>query len=272
MSQLKQLSVHTKCIGGYYLNNKNNPIRLSVSDGHYRPSDFTTEYILKNKPEWADPENVNIIDFNSRFQNTNFKNFYLDMEKRPINPIGRTGLRGRGVLGKWGPNTAADPLVTRWKRDKDNKIMMDEGGNLILQFVAIKRKDNGEYALPGGMVEPGESLSLTAKREFGEEALNSLEMSPKESKSLKEKLELFFSENRCIYEGYVDDPRNTDNAWMVTKCFLWHDDTGNVMDNFKLEAGDDACGVKWIDYSPKTDIKLYASHSSWVKHAYNLLL
>ena len=29
------------------------------------------------------------------------------------NPIGRTGMTGRGLLGRWGPNHAADPIVTR---------------------------------------------------------------------------------------------------------------------------------------------------------------
>lgn len=29
------------------------------------------------------------------------------------NPRGRTGLSGRGLLGRWGPNHAADPIVTR---------------------------------------------------------------------------------------------------------------------------------------------------------------
>lgn len=29
------------------------------------------------------------------------------------NPTGRTGLTGRGLLGRWGPNHAADPIVTR---------------------------------------------------------------------------------------------------------------------------------------------------------------
>lgn len=30
----------------------------------------------------------------------------------PVNPVGRTGLIGRGHLGRWGPNHAADPIVT----------------------------------------------------------------------------------------------------------------------------------------------------------------
>jgi len=31
----------------------------------------------------------------------------------PLNIRGRTGLKGRGVLGRYGPNHAADPIVTR---------------------------------------------------------------------------------------------------------------------------------------------------------------
>ena len=82
----------------------------------------------------------------------------------PRNPRGRTGLAGRGLLGKWGPNHAADPIVTRWGPDKD------EHGERPLQMVAIKRQDTGDWAIPGGMVDDGEHLSDTLKREFAEEA------------------------------------------------------------------------------------------------------
>ena len=30
------------------------------------------------------------------------------------NPVGRTGVCGRGRLARWGPNHAADPIVTRY--------------------------------------------------------------------------------------------------------------------------------------------------------------
>lgn len=64
------------------------------------------------------------------------------------NPIGRTGIVGRGLLGKWGPNHAADPIVTRWKKDSaGEKVMLK--GKPLLEFVAIKRRDTGEWALPG---------------------------------------------------------------------------------------------------------------------------
>ena len=29
------------------------------------------------------------------------------------NPFGRTGLTGRGLLGRWGPNHATEAIVTR---------------------------------------------------------------------------------------------------------------------------------------------------------------
>ena len=46
----------------------------------------------------------------------------------------------------------------------------------ILQVVLILRRDGGGWALPGGMVDPGEVVTQTLKREFMEEALDSTQM------------------------------------------------------------------------------------------------
>ncbi|XP_022374880.1 ADP-ribose pyrophosphatase, mitochondrial isoform X2 [Enhydra lutris kenyoni] len=204
----------------------------------YNPVEYTAVSVLAG-PKWADPQ--------------------------IRNPAGRTGLVGRGLLGRWGPNHAADPIITRWKRDSSgNKITHPISGKNILQFVAIKRKDCGEWAIPGGMVDPGEKISATLKREFGEEALNSLQKSGAEKRELEEQLhKLFSQEHLVIYKGYVDDPRNTDNAWMETEAVNYHDETGEVMDDLTLEAGDDAGKVKWVDISDQ--LQLYASHSQFIK-------
>lgn len=42
------------------------------------------------------------------------------------------------------------------------------------------------------MVDPGEKISKTLQREFGEEALNTLELSPDERVAQLKKLEEFF--------------------------------------------------------------------------------
>lgn len=111
------------------------------------------------------------------------------------------------------------------------------------------------------MVDPGENVSATLKREFTEEALNS----GVDTNIFEE----FFSGGEEIYKGYVDDPRNTDNAWMETVAMNFHDETGDKVGKFKLEAGDDAAKVKWAQVSSET--KLYASHSDIIKKVVELL-
>ena len=56
---------------------------------------------------------------------------------------------GRGLLGRWGPNHAGDPVVTRWAKDEQDEKRK------VLEIILISRKDSGELALPGGMVDPG---------------------------------------------------------------------------------------------------------------------
>uniref|UniRef100_A0A4X2K7H0 ADP-ribose pyrophosphatase, mitochondrial n=1 Tax=Vombatus ursinus TaxID=29139 RepID=A0A4X2K7H0_VOMUR len=236
----------------------------------YKPVEYTAAAVLAG-PSWADPqigERGFFPKFNERDGLVDRKSHHGPYEienGRPRNPAGRTGLEGRGLLGRWGPNHAADPIITRWKRDNyGNKVSHPVSGKSILQLVSIKRKDCGEWAIPGGMVDPGEKISATLKREFGEEAMNSLEKSNAEKKDLEEQLHRLFSqEHLVVYKGYVDDPRNTDNAWMETEAVNYHDETGETMDNLTLEAGDDAGKVKWVEINNK--LRLYASHSQFIE-------
>lgn len=182
----------------------------------------------------------------------------------PLNPIGRTGIIGRGLLGRWGPNHAADPIVTRWKRNGTGALEIDRGTEKpVLQFVAVQRRDTGEWAIPGGMVDGDENISSTLKREFMEETMNALEKSDTEVEEIETSINKFFANGDEIYRGYVDDPRNTDNAWMETCATNFHDENGNSVGNMVLEAGDDAANVRWIDVNKK--LKLYASHEKFVE-------
>uniref|UniRef100_A0A0K0DH98 Nudix hydrolase domain-containing protein n=1 Tax=Angiostrongylus cantonensis TaxID=6313 RepID=A0A0K0DH98_ANGCA len=217
-------------------------IRWSMPFPEYDPPDYTDPKLLGRK--WADPDipdgsfKWNAVD--GKVNRVSFVGAYaFDSMARPMNPIGRTGLRGRGVLGRWGPNHAADPLVTRLKNGK-------------LQFVAIRRSDTGEWAIPGGMVEAGEEVSQTLKREFSEETLDG---------KIRSELEQLWKNGRELYRGYVDDPRNTDNAWMETVCVNFHDTTA-LLDNVELKAGDDAVNVRWVTVDSHEP--LYASHEDFI--------
>uniref|UniRef100_G3MM24 Nudix hydrolase domain-containing protein n=1 Tax=Amblyomma maculatum TaxID=34609 RepID=G3MM24_AMBMU len=270
---LKTMRVHFKCRGAKYPGT--DVLRLPVPDDkvawtvewpEYKPPSYSIPG-LASKP-WADPEigshfcpSWNTLD--GTVDRRSHEGAYAVQDGRPQNPHGRTGLSGRGRLGRWGPNHAADPLVTRWKRDSAGSVVMNECSRLpVLQFVAIARRDSGEWAIPGGMVDPGELVSATLRREFCEEAMNSLSMSEQDKRSLEKSLELFFSKGIEVYKGYVDDPRNTDNAWMETVAFNFHDENGNITGKFSLEAGDDAAKVRWTDIDK--ELCLYASHSDLV--------
>ncbi|XP_030197754.1 ADP-ribose pyrophosphatase, mitochondrial isoform X2 [Gadus morhua] len=230
-----------------------------------------TDPNVASRPTWADPDLGSKV-FSPRFNcvdgavdRTSFLGDYKLLQNRPLNPRGRTGLAGRGLLGRWGPNHAADPIVTRWKVDaKGQKVSHPASKRPVLQFISIKRKDCGEWAIPGGMVDPGEMVTLTLQREFSEEALNSLALPAGERAQTHQRItQLFKGPGLQVYRGYVDDPRNTDNAWMETVAVNFHDETGNSVSELPLQAGDDAGQVTWVDLD--SAFPLYASHSHFLE-------
>jgi len=270
--------MHTKCRAEVYQAKASHPVaRLQVADEvvpwdtvweDYKPEDFTAQHVLT--ADWADPE-LGREDFDPQWNQVDngvdrrsHPVPYAVVDGRPRNPLGRTGLGGRGVLGKWGPNHAADPIVTRWARTEEGDIVTDpDSGKQVLEFVAIQRKDTGAWAIPGGMVDPGEKVTATLKREFMEEALDSTGAAKEKITELQAMVDQFFSGGKEVYRGYVDDPRNTDNAWMETTAIHFHDDTGDQVGTFPLAAGDDAGAIQWMRLSEQVD--LYASHKDFVQ-------
>ena len=206
----------------------------------YNPPYYVAPVVLKNDcttnpAGWADPEEISLL---SEIPGETFAGpLNLDEAGKPMNPVGRTGIAGRGLLGKWGPNYAADPIITR---------VNGETGQM--EMLAVQRRDNGQWAIPGGMVDKGEEVSKTLARELQEETGVVLDM----------------AEGHLIYQGYIDDPRNTDNAWMETTAKHLHLPP-ETADRMNLQAGSDAKAVRWLPLVPETVKNLYASHCALVK-------
>lgn len=242
-----------------------------------------------DKKRWAEPHDLDaeknsylktrITFINGYKQTMEEAGIKFDKYNLPINPMGRTGMWGPGLLGKNGPNQAADPIFTRWAPftwDRINNALKKCITNyprkknfcnlfkeLILLFphlemIAIQRRDTKDWAIPGGMVEAGQTVSQTLRNEINEEACNNMDPD-KASKEIDEILNR--EENNIIYCGYVDDPRNTDSRWMETTAVHFHCQS-KLAYQIKLEAGDDAQNVTWLKMTslePRYE-NLYASH------------
>jgi ADP-ribose pyrophosphatase YjhB (NUDIX family) len=167
---------------------------------------------------WADPETDPArIDWPARQAAIPFE----IRDGRPVNPHAPTGVRyGRNEFGHWGEGLAADAIVT---------ATTDGGQRWLLM---VERGDGHGWALPGGMVEPGEDRVDAAVRELIEETGLGLPAG---------------AERYVMLPRYVPDPRASDEAWIVTTAVCA--DLGRYPRPAALPAvagADDARRAAWV--------------------------
>ena len=69
--------------------------------------------------------------------------------------MGRTGIRGKGVLWRWGPNHVIKAVCTRWRQkytaENQQAGYLYVEGKRLLEFIAVRREGDSEsvYGLPG---------------------------------------------------------------------------------------------------------------------------
>jgi ADP-ribose pyrophosphatase YjhB (NUDIX family) len=177
------------------------------------------------------------------------KQYQLDTDYRPLHPWWKEmvrrpdigGVIGKGFYYHWGANYTADAAVTA----TDSTGL----GHLLL----IRRKDTGEWALPGGFVDDLEISKQTALRELNEES--SLDLSNQRV------------EPQLLYRGPVLDIRTTLHAWAETS--LWAYSLAAVsLPN--VAGGDDATEATWFPLGDLPD-SLYGSHPVLIDMVLNSL-
>lgn len=223
------------------------------TDPEYRPVEYTCQSLLGiTKPAWADEVHVGFLEMLQRpsvsrsgeLVNMAASGVY-DFRRggRFLNPGGKTGIVGRGGLGKWGCNWAADVIVTK-----------EEDGELFVLLCKKVTSDGDPLCFPAGMVEAGEEVPATMRRELCEEAV--IESSA---------VDRLFNECKVatVYRGFVDDYRNTDHAWMVTQATHFHA-SPEVASALHLGVKDkiEIQGSAW--YKATEVEEMYASHKDWL--------
>ena len=132
-----------------------------------------------------------------------------------------------------GPNYTADAIAV----DPD-----------AAKILLIQRGDTGEWALPGGFVDPNDASTKDAAfREVAEESHLVLD-----------------GHAPLVFRGIVDDPRNSQDAWIETSAHLIT--TNHDQD---VSGGDDARDARWHDIADLPP--LYASHQAIIERGLDYL-
>lgn len=221
------------------------PQRVEVADNktdwavafpEYHPPTFTHSQVFAAVGNWADPPEVHKTQFADRLSFERSGEILFDLMGRPRNPIGRTGLADRGLLGRWGPNHSVDPVITRVNRQSE------------LELLIVLRTARG-WSLPGRMLRPDESELEGLQVSISQKGVETT---------------VSFESATVVYRGYSDDWRNTDNAWVETTVYHKHL-TQAEADELDIKGKEK---VRWM----KLDIKnfyevLFGSHGNFVRAA-----
>ncbi|OQR67438.1 transient receptor potential cation channel subfamily M member 1-like [Tropilaelaps mercedesae] len=163
--------------------------------------------------------------------------YLLEPEGVPRNPYGRTGLRGKGGLCRWGPNHFVLFVISRWQTSRVHLV-----GGKGLEVALMRATRGGHYSLPGDFV-PGEELYASLEEFFRSTEDTMLEY-PKEQEQVKTFFQSMVRPNasvaatptseygptlpedrvrvETVERGYMDDPLNTDNCWKEVELWSVH--------------------------------------------------
>jgi ADP-ribose pyrophosphatase len=223
--------------------------RISIDEGpwmldcpDYDPPYHVDEAVLANDSSkvddgWADPEDVASIG--NEFASREAK--HRDDLGRPLNPRGRTGIAGRGLLGYWGPNLSVAAVVIRANRTGELEILLGQ------------KDGETELEMAKGFLHTGETPEDSLRRVLGTETGWAPEAVSDE----------------VVFEGYTFDPRQTDHAWVESRVYLL--DTGDGAAPESFDPGGEFDEVKWWPLKAETINKVPSGTARFIREAVNAL-
>ena len=171
---------------------------------------------------WADPESAES----------------LSAAERALNPRGRTGIAGRGLLGRWGSN----PMV--------GAVAVRSGGTTgDLDLLLGRIGEGGELSLPTGFVATGETHETAMARVL--ESTTGWRPEP--------------GTGDAVFEGYNYDARQTDHAWVEIQAQMFN--LGNDSGQLRFRPGHGFEEIEWYHLDARTINRLPSNQARLVREA-----
>ncbi len=215
----------------------------SVDSDRYKPPYYVAPAVvaagyMEGDGRWAHPEDVAQA---TGLVITGRSNKADDLG-RPLNPRGRTGIAGRGLLGRWGANPAVAAVIVRASAEGDG-----------LEFLVGKRTAQLGAALPRGMLNLDESLNDGLQRILASKA----------------GLRIQDLEARQIFDDFYYDYRQTDHSWVELEAWLVGPD--DRLTDITTGATDDFDETDWWPLDTGSMNKLRSGNAKLVESAIDTL-
>ncbi|KRY40799.1 putative nudix hydrolase 6 [Trichinella spiralis] len=211
VGEVHLISAKTMVYKKYYPNTKIERWSLSKKEipwSYHHPKYLPKKYNAPCPPgKVCDTENYDVCyRYNSIDGSVNRQSilgkYGVDKFCFPQNPKGRSGLRGRGELFRWGPNHYVQYVISR--------------GVNVREYLVVNSDDKKNVIFPGEFVDNSRNIT------FPPMLLNFIEsnLSEKYPENVVQEIIENALKNRILrYHGYYADDRNTDNAWMETLIY-----------------------------------------------------
>jgi len=204
----------------------------------YKPPSYTKHY--------TDDDNTENVKWNEG-DRVSYNGHYVVKQGVPLNPQGRTGISGKGVLERWGPNYVSVPIITRFLHSTTNTSLEAE------LEVVCRAGPGGDYQLPQLDTTIDQPLPKTAKALFDGTSSDA---------GLQKKLHKIWKRGILIKRGLLQCTSNTDNAWVESMIVSYHDDDDKAFQFITFNANSD---YQWARVVP--DMFLDTHHHKYFERA-----
>jgi ADP-ribose pyrophosphatase len=213
----------------------------AVECAEYQPPYYVALEVLANDRTrvaggWADPEDITLV-----LEDLLTLGAERDAAGRPLHPYGRTGLAGRGALGRWGPNVMVAAVVTR-----------ATAGASGLEILLGAPEASEALMLPRDFVRSREAAEAAVSRVLESSAGWRMDLP-----------------SQILSEGYDYDLRRTDHAWVVTSVRHVHVAEEGAPDSFRAGPGFES--ISWHPLDAATINRIPASSARHARAAVRAL-